>query len=110
MSYDDDWPDNTMENRRVVVRKTIRPATLEELKELGCETFPRGDRSLVRALQRVSQTKLRPRNSIRAETPEGAEIIYCRDAGQGVWFLPGKGMGIIQPKGLQMLAEIVDAL
>ncbi len=31
MSYDDDWPDNTMENRRVVVRKTIRPARLDAL-------------------------------------------------------------------------------
>lgn len=45
-----------------------------------------------------------------AEAPGGAQIIYCREEDKGVWFLPGSGMGIIQPKGLQMLAEIVDAL
>jgi hypothetical protein len=37
-------------------------------------------------------------------------VIYCRETGNGLWFLPGSGMGIIQPKGLQLLAEIVDAL
>ncbi len=46
----------------------------------------------------------------RAETPEGAEIVYCPDSGKGVWFLPNSGMGIIQPKGLQLLAQIVQSL
>lgn len=52
----DDWPDNTMGNRRWMARKTIRKITLEELKK------------------------------------------------------PGTAMGIVQPKGLVMLREIVDAL
>jgi len=108
MSYDD-WPDNTMDNRRAAVRKTIRRATLEELKDLGVKRFPLATdpwcEKYNEFLKQHCDAKF-----YRAESPEGAEIVYCRDSGQGVWFLPGSGMGIIQPKGLQMLAEIVDAL
>lgn len=109
MSYDEEWPDNTMENRRVVVRETIRPATLEELKELGAKCFP-----IVTDpwYERYSNfLKQHPTAKFyHAKSPEGADIIYCQDTGQGVWFLPGMGMGIVQPKGLQMLAEIVESL
>jgi hypothetical protein len=110
MSYDDDdWPDQTMENRRVSILKTIRPAALEELKQLGEARFPVAtDPWCIRYhefLQKNASAKF-----YRAETSEGAEIIYCRDTGHGLWFLPGKGMGIIQPRGLQLLAEIVNAL
>ena len=91
------------------MRKTIRPATLEELQELGAKRFPLAtdpwcDRYNEFLKQQASA------KFYRAETPEGAEIVYCKDTGQGVWFLPGRGMGIIQPRGLQLLAEIVDAL
>lgn len=109
MSYDDDWPDNTMENRRVVVRKTIRPSTHEELKQLGAQQFPIATDPWC---ERFNAFLAEHRNGkfYLANTPEGAEIAYCRDADQGIWFLPGKGMGVIQPKGLQMLSEIVDTL
>ena len=109
MSYDDDWPDNTMENRRVMVRKTIRPITMEELKQLGEKRFPVvTDPWCVRFNEFL--TKNASARFYQAQVPEGADVIYCHDAGQAVWFLPGKGMGIVQPKGLAMLKEIVDAL
>jgi hypothetical protein len=108
MSYDD-WPDDTMENRRAVVRETIRPATLEELKQLGEKRFPIATDPWCERFNAFLSGHANGKFHL-AKTPEGAEIVYCRDAGQGVWFLPGKGMGIIQPKGLQVLAEIVDAL
>jgi hypothetical protein len=106
---DQDWPDNTMENRRKVVRKTIHPATVEELKKLGTERFPVATdpwcEHYFDLLKQHASAKF-----YLAETPEGAQIVYCRDTGQGIWFLPGQGMGRIQSKGLQMLAEIVDSL
>ncbi len=109
MTYDDDWLDQTMENRRVSILKTIRPATHEELLQLGEKRFP-----LVTDPWCIRYHEFITRNAsakfYRAESPEGAEVVYCRDTGQGVWFLPGNGMGIIQPKGLQMLAEIVKSL
>ncbi|MCU0776832.1 MAG: hypothetical protein MUF86_04110 [Akkermansiaceae bacterium] len=108
MSYDD-WPDNTMENRRAAVRETIRRATLEELKDLGLKRFPVVTDPWCEKFNEFLKQNASA-SFYRAESPEGAEIVYCRDSGEGVWFLPGSGMGIIQPKGLAMLAEIVDAL
>jgi hypothetical protein len=109
MSYDDDWPDNTIENRRAMVRKTIRPATLEELKQLGEKRFPIATDPWCERFHAFLAAHPGGKFYL-AETPEGAEIAYCRDANQGIWFLPGKGMGIIQPKGLQILADTVDSL
>lgn len=109
MTYDDDWPYDTMENRRVVVRRTIRPATVDELKQLGEKCFPVVNDPWCEKFNEFLKQNVSAK-FYRAETPEGAEIIYCPDAGMGVWFLPGIGMGIIQPNGLRMLAEIVDAL
>jgi hypothetical protein len=109
MSYDQDWTDDTMETRRAMVRKTIRMATYEELKVLGEKRFPVvTDPWCARFNEFVESHKTS--KFYQAEAPGGAEVIYCREADQGVWFLPGSGMGIIQPKGLQLLAEIVDAL
>lgn len=108
MSYDD-WPDNTMETRRAAIRKTIRPATLQELRELGEKTFTIATDPW---LERYSEF-LKQNASMKfylARTTEGAQIVYCREANKAVWFLPGTGTGIVQPKGLQALAEIVDAL
>lgn len=109
MSYDDDWPDQTWENRRTMIKKTIRPATLEELKKLGEERFP-----IVTDPWYTRYTEFLTKNAdarfYRAEIAGHAEIIYCADIGRGVWFLPGKGMGIIQSKGLEILAEVVAEL
>lgn len=108
MSYDDDWPDNTMETRRAAIRKTIRPATLEELKLLGETCFPvvtdPWAERFAEFLKHHPSAKY-----YRAKTTEGAEIVYCRDTGQGIWLLPGNGMGIIQPHGLRLLAELTAA-
>lgn len=108
MSYED-WPDNTMENRRAAVRKTIRPATLEELTELGEKRFPVVTDPWCEQyhdfLKQHAAEKF-----YRAEIENGVEVIYCRDAEKAMWFLPGSGMGIVQPKGLAILKEIVDAL
>ena len=109
MSYDDDWPDNTLETRRAAIRKTIRPATLEELKQLGDQCFPVVTDPW--AERYAAFLKLHPSAKYyRAQTAEGAQIVYCRDTEQGIWLLPGCGMGIIQPSGLRMLAELTGAL
>jgi hypothetical protein len=109
MSYDDDWPDMTWENRRAMVRKTIHPITIPELKKLGEARFPIvTDPWCIRYFEFL---KSHPDGRFyRADVPEHAEIIYCRDSNKGVWFLPEKGMGILQRKGLEIMAEAVDAL
>ena len=109
MSYDDDWPDQTWENRRLMIEKTIRRATLAELRQIGEALFPIvTDPWCIRYAEFLNHNV--DAKFYRAEVPGHAEIIYCADTGKGVWFLPGKGMGIIQPRGQELLAEIVAGL
>jgi hypothetical protein len=106
---DDDWPDSTLENRRAMIRKTIRHATVAELEELGIQRFPLATDPWCEKYHEF--LKHHPNEKFyRAETPEGAEIVYCRDSERGMWFLPDLGMGVIQPRGLKVMAEAVDAI
>lgn len=109
MSYDNEWLHETLENRHKSVADTMRPATVEELKEVGMERFPSATdpwfESYIAFLDENRNAKF-----YRAELPDGGEVIYCRTAGKGVWFSAGKGMGIVQPKSLALLAEIADTL
>lgn len=109
MNYDDDWPDQTLENRRAMVRKTIRRADISELRALGDKYFQVATDPWCEHYNNFLKQHQSAKYYL-AETPEGAEVAYCRDAEQGVWFLPGSGMGIIQARGLGFLKEIVDDL
>lgn len=109
MSYDNEWLQETLENRRKAVSETIRPATLEELRELGAQRFPSATDPWYESYNAVLNDHPNAK-FYRAETPEGAQIVYCHTTGQGVWFLPAHGMGILQPKGLKFLAELVNAI
>lgn len=109
MSYDDDWPDNTWENRRLMIQKTIRPVTVAELIQLGEKRFPIvTDPWCIRYNEFMASHP--DAKFYRAEVPGHAEIIYCADNGKGIWFLPDKGMGFIQSKGLEIIKGVVDAL
>ena len=109
MSYDDDWPDQTLENRRKELRETIRRATVAELKQLGEQHFTVVTDPWCERYN--SFLKQNPDAKFYlASIPGGAQVVYCGDTRQGLWLRPGEGMGVIQPKGLQVLADIVDAL
>jgi hypothetical protein len=109
MSYDDDWPDQTWENRRAMVVKTIRPATLGELKKMGEELFPVvSDPWCLRYFEFLNTHP--DSRYYHAQIPGHAEIVYCGDSDRGMWFVPGKSMGVIQSKGLEILAQIVAKL
>ena len=41
-------------------------------------------------------------------THDGVRVIYCHAKGKGMWFMPGTGMGPMQPKGLAALKQIVE--
>ncbi|MEO5715079.1 MAG: hypothetical protein ABIT37_16490 [Luteolibacter sp.] len=109
MSYDDDWADQTIENRRKAITQTIRPITLAELKKLGEKRFPVVTDPWCERYNQFLATHPDSKYFI-AISPEGAEVIYCKDSGNGLWFLPEKGMGLVLPKGLKMLAEITANL
>lgn len=113
MSYDD-WPDQTWENRLAVIRKNIHPVTMAELKKLGELRFPVvTDPWCERYHEFLDE---HPHDSyfmahfFVPDGPEPAELVYCRDARRGIWFLPGKGMGKLQPQGIEALAAITAKL
>lgn len=109
MSYDNEWLDQTLEARRKSVCETIRPATLEELKTLGAGRFPSATDPWAENYEQFLREHPKDRYYL-AVTHEGAEIVYCRDADRAIWFLPGKGMGLVQARGLKILAEAVASL
>jgi hypothetical protein len=109
MSYDNEWLDQTLDARRKSVRETIRPATLEELQALGTERFPIATDPWAENYRNFLTEHPRDHYYL-GKTHEGAEVVYCREAGRAIWFLPGKGMGIVQPRGLKILAEAVASL
>ena len=43
-----------------------------------------------------------------ATAHDGVQIIYCHAKNKGMWFMPGIGMGPMQPKGLGILKQIVE--
>lgn len=109
MLYDDDWVDQTKAGRIAAVRKTIRPITPAELGQLGEQLFPIATDPWCERYHKFI-TDHKDAHFLRAETGNGASIIYCRESASGFWFLPGTGMGMIQPNGLKVLAEIVAGL
>lgn len=108
MNYDDDWTDPA-QTRIEMARKTIRPATAEELKALCQQLFPVVTDPWAEKFNAFLTEHAHDRFFL-ADAPGGARIAYCKEAGKGIWFLPGTGVGIIQPKGLQALAEITGGL
>lgn len=109
MSYDNEWLEETLAARRKSIEETVRSATLEDVKQLGSERFASASDPWAESYQTFLAEHPRG-NYYLARTVEGADVVYCRDAGKGIWFLAGRGMGILQPKGLRLMAEIVDAL
>jgi hypothetical protein len=109
MSYDDTWPDETLEARKAAVRKTIHTIPVDQLRQIGESLFPIANDPWAERLRAFLADHAADKFYL-AQMPDGAQVVYCRSAEKGFWFLPGTGMGFIQPKGLQALAEIVDQL
>ncbi len=97
------------EARREAIAESIHTVDVEKLKALGEELFP-----VVTHPWREKFFHFLSENSgatfYHAVTHDSVNIIYCPAREKGIWFLPGSGMGPLQPKGLGILKEIVDGL
>jgi hypothetical protein len=93
--------------RRKAIAESIRTISVEELKALGERLFP-----LVENPWREKFFGFITENSgatfHHATTHDHVQIIYCHAKDKGMWFMPGIGMGPIQPKGLGILKAIVE--
>ena len=109
MSYDDDWPDEDVNERREAIRETIRRVDVSEIRALGKERFGDSADPWAERFNRFLNTHPKARY-YQAEVPGGFEIAYCHDTGDALWFLPGSGMGVVQEKGKRFLKELVNSL
>lgn len=109
MSYDDNWPDEAVNERREAIRKTIRRVDVSRIRALGAERFGNAADPWEERFNKFLNTHPDARY-YQAEVPGGFEIAYCHDTGDALWFLPGSGMGVIQEKGRRFLKDLVNSL
>jgi hypothetical protein len=98
-----------MDDRRKAVEKSIRTVGAQELKDLGEKLFPNLDDSW-RELYFDFIHENAGNTFHYAETQEGFHVIYCRAKEKGIWFIPGKGKGPLQARGLRIMNEVVDQI
>jgi hypothetical protein len=93
--------------RRKAIAESIRTISPEELKALGEKIFPGVDHPWREKF--FAFINENPSATFHHATAhDGVQIIYCRDKDKGMWFLPGTGMGPMQPKGRAILKKIVE--
>ena len=94
-----------MQARREALKTSLRTLTNAEVTDLASTLFPYSDDPWrERFLAFVSE---HPGSTYyHASLPDEVEVIYCRPEGRGIWFIPRKGLGPLQPRGLGMLDEI----
>jgi hypothetical protein len=100
--------DEVMKARRKSVAESIRPVATDELKALGNELFPTFDHPW-REVYFNFVTENANASFYHAVTDDGIHIIYCHTKEKGMWFMPGTGMGPLQPNGLKILKEVVQS-
>jgi len=101
--------DELTEARSKAVADSIHTISAEELKALGEGLFPYVEHHWrERFFNFIAEN---PGATFHhATTHDRIHILYCRAKEKGMWFMPGSGMGPMQPKGLAILKQIVDKL
>ena len=93
--------------RRKAIAESIRTISVEDLKALGEQLCP-----FVSDPWRDKYFAFLKENPgatfHHATAHDGVQIIYCNTEDKGMWFMPGTGMGPMQPKGLAILKQIVE--
>ncbi len=93
--------------RRKAIAESIRTISTEELKALGEKLFPGVDHPWREKF--FGFIAENPGATFHhATTHDRVQIIYCHAKDKGMWFLPGTGMGPMQPNGLAILKQIVE--
>ena len=92
--------------RRHAVEESIKPISHDELAALQLTLFPDPTHPWAELFRRFVEEH-RGNLFYHAVTHDQAQVIYCREQEKGIWFVPGVGVGILQPKALEALREIV---
>ncbi len=96
------------EERRASVARTIAPVSVQELLALAEQLFPTPDHPwrqiFLDFVNGHSFTEF-----YQAETYDGVHVIYCPAEEAGLWYLPGRGAGPLQDRGIAILNEILES-
>lgn len=106
MPFDKFDVDSISEERRISIAKSIRPASAEQLKELGDEVFHDVDdpwrETFFQFVEEHTHATI-----YHATSTDGVHFLYARDEDRGIWFLPGSAKGKLSAKGRQMMKEAI---
>ena len=109
MSSEDFNMDALTEERRQAIVASIHPISTEELSALGEGLFPYVDHPWrEKFFTFLKENAGAPFH--HATTHDRVHILYCHSKDRGIWFVPGSGIGLLQPKALAILREIVEKL
>ena len=109
MAFEDQSMAELTEARRQAVQESIHSITTAELKSLGEGLFPYVDHPWrERFFSFLAENE--GAAFYHAVTHDNVHILYCAPKEIGMWFLAGSGMGPLQPKGVQILKEIVQTV
>ena len=107
MPFDTINMEQISKDRRKAIKESIRTISVEELKAIGEKIFPLMDNPWRdKFFNFISENA--GSTFHYATTHDQVQIIYCHTENKGMWFLPGTGMGPMQPKGLATLKQIVE--
>ena len=107
MPFDTFDMEEITEGRRKAIAASIRTIGVEELKALGEQLFPGVDHPW-REKYFGFLTENAGVTFHHATAHDGVQVVYCPEKDKGIWFMPGSGMGPMQPKGRGILKQIVE--
>ena len=107
MPFDTVNMEEITKTRRKAIAESIRTISVEELKALGERLFPlAGDPWREKFFAFITENA--GATFHHAIAHDGVQIIYCPSKDKGMWFMPGIGMGPMQPTGRGILKQIVE--
>ena len=95
------------EARRKSIAETLHTLGVEELKTLCEGLFPFIDHPWREKVFTFINENAGA-TFHHAVSHDRVHFIYCHAKDRGMWFIPGSGMGPMQPKGLKIMKEIVE--
>ena len=101
--------EQVMQDRRKAVEESIQRVSLEDLRALVTTLFPVESHPWNQDF-RAFLDESAGDTFYKATTNDQIHIVYCSTKERGLWYIPEKGVGIMQAKGLQILKEVVAAI
>jgi hypothetical protein len=95
-----------MHDRRKAVETSIRKVSLDDLRVLVTTLFPIESHPWSQAF-RTFLDESAGATFFQAKADDQIHIAYCSTREKGIWYIPEKGVGILQTRGLKALREIV---